>query len=163
MIADNPTGSHLTPGDIAPGFTLPDQHGNRVQLADFRGRKVLVYFYPAALSVDCTAQSCQLRDHRTELQSLGIDVVGISPDPVEKQRAFAAQYRLDFALLADDDHAVAESYGVWGDYVYADRPVTGIIRSSFLLDEEGRVAHVWSPVLAEDTVPNALEALSAEG
>lgn len=157
MTTENPDGSHLRPGDMAPDFSLADQHGEVVRLQDFRGRNVLIYFYPAAASVDCTAQSCDLRDHRTELTSLGIDVVGISPDPLDKQLAFDKEHGLAFPLLADEDHAVAGSYGVWGDYLYAGTPVTGIVRSSFLIDGDGRISQVWSPVAAKDTVPMALE------
>jgi peroxiredoxin Q/BCP len=152
--------SSLEPGDVAPPFELPDQHGRTVRLADYRGRKVLVYFYPAAFSVDCTAQSCSIRDHRAGLTALGIDVVGASPDSVDKQREFDDRYQLGFPLLADVDHRVAEQYGVWTHYPYDGQIVLGVERSSFLVDEEGRISHVWSPVLAEETGPKALAALS---
>lgn len=147
------------PGDKALDFELPDQHGNMVTLANYRGRKVLLYFYPAAGSVDCTAQSCDLRDHRQGFAELGIDVVGISPDSPDVQRAFDEKHSLGFPLLSDEDHAVADQYGMWGKYVFQGELVTGVIRSSFLIAEDGRIEKVWSPVKAEETVPKALEAL----
>jgi len=138
--------SHLRPGDMAPTFDLPDQHAGRVRLDAFRGRALLVYFYPAAFSVDCTAQSCSVRDHRADLASLGIDVIGVSTDEPERQRAFDLQHSLGFPLLSDPDHAVADEYGVWTDYEYAGAVVTGVLRSAFLLDARGALTHVWSPV-----------------
>ena len=152
--------SHLQPGDSLPAFELPDQSGRIVRSSDFAGGKLLVYFYPVAFSVDCTEQSCSVRDHRTGLSELGLDVVGISPDTVEKQREFDTRYSLGFPLLADSDHAVADRYGVWTDYEYDGQIVTGVLRSSFLVDEAGTIAHVWSPVLAGATVSNAVAALS---
>jgi len=152
----------LQPGDKAPDFELTDQYGNTVRLADYRERKLLLYFYPVAGSVDCTAQSCDLRDHRRDFARLGIDVLGISPDPPEAQRAFDRNHSLGFPLLSDQHHAVADQYGTWGDYVYQDELVTGVIRSSFLIGEDGRIERVWSPVKAEETVPKALEALGGE-
>ncbi len=152
--------SRLRPGDPAPEFELPDQHGRSVRLGDLRGRKVLLYFYPVAFSEGCTRQSCAIRDHRSGLKDLGIDVLGVSPDPVEKQREFDGRYRLGFPLLADVDHVVAERYGVWTEYPYNGQLVLGVHRSSFLVDEEGRIEHAWSPVLAEETVPKALAALA---
>ena len=152
--------SNLRPGDPAPDFSLADQHGNSVSLSDFAGRSVLIYFYPVAMSEDCTEQGCSVRDHRSGLADLGLDVVGISPDPIEKQAEFDAMHRLGFPLLADTDHAVADDYGVWTDYEYAGSIVTGVLRSSFLIDAAGRISHVWSPVLAGDTVPKAMAALA---
>ena len=152
--------SVLQPGDLAPDFDLPDQHDKRVRLAGFAGRRLLVYFYPVAMSVDCTEQGCSVRDHRSGLADLGLDVVGISPDPVEKQAEFDAMHGLGFPLLADTDHAVADAYGVWTDYEYAGSIVTGVLRSSFLIDAAGRISHVWSPVLAGETVSRAMAAIA---
>jgi peroxiredoxin Q/BCP len=148
-------------GDPAPPFELLDQHGQTVRLEDFRGRRLLVYFYPEADTPGCTTQSCDLRDHRQDLASLGLDVVGISPDAPPKQLAFDQKYGLGFPLLADEDHAVADAYGVWVQKEYEGRTYWGILRSSFLVDEEGRIEKAWSPVTPEDTVPNALAATSA--
>jgi peroxiredoxin Q/BCP len=150
----------LKPGDPALPFALLDQHGNTVRLEDYRGRKVLVYFYPEADTAGCTAQSCDLRDHRQDLTGIGTDVVGISPDPPDKQLAFDTKYRLGFPLLSDPDHATIEAWGTWGEKVRNGRTSIGLIRSSFLVDEEGRIEGAWSPVKPEDTVPNALAALA---
>lgn len=152
----------LRPGDPAPPFSLPAQHGNTVRLEDFNGRKVLVYFYPEADTPGCTRQSCALRDHRRDLAGIGLDVVGISPDPPDKQLAFDERYELGFPLLSDPDHSVAEAYGAWGEKTrQSGETYVGIIRSSFLVDEEGRIERAWSPVTPEDTVPNALAAVGA--
>lgn len=151
----------LEPGHPAPAFALPDQHGNTVRLEDLRGRKVLVYFYPAADTPGCTKQSCDLRDHRQDLAGIGAEVVGISPDVPEAQLAFDHKYDLGFPLLSDTDHQVAEAWGAWGERTRNGRTSVGIIRSSFLIDEDGRIERVWYGVTPQDTVPNALAALGA--
>jgi len=148
----------LKTGDTAPDFALLDQHEQAVRLEDYRGRKVLVYFYPEADTSGCTTQSCDLRDHRQELAQIGLDVVGISPDPPPKQLAFDEKYGLGFPLLADEDHAVATSWGTWAEKHRGGHTYFGILRSAFLVDEEGRIEQAWSPVTPEDTVPNALAA-----
>jgi peroxiredoxin Q/BCP len=148
----------LEPGDVAPPFELPDQHGTPVRLADLRGRKVLVYFYPEADTPGCTAQSCSLRDHRQDLAGIGTEVVGISPDMPDRQLAFDSKYGLGFPLLSDPQHEVAEAWGTWGE---KKRGGVGIIRSSFLVDEEGRIERAWYGVTPRDTVPNALSALAS--
>ena len=147
------------PGDPAPRFALRDQHGATVRLEDFRGRKLLVYFYPQADTPGCTAQSCDLRDHRQDLAGIGVEVVGISPDAPEDQLAFDRKYDLGFPLLADEGHVVAEEWGTWGERTKGGQTFMGIVRSSFLVDEDGRIEQAWSPVTPEDTVPNALAAL----
>lgn len=153
--------SQLTEGDPAPEFELSDQAERTVRLSDFRGRKVLLYFYPQADTPGCTAQSCSVRDHRQELASLGVDVLGISPDPPEAQLRFDRKYGLGFPLLSDADHSVADAYGVWGEKSFRGRTYMGVVRSSFLVDEDGRVARAWYGVKPEATVPNAVEALGA--
>ena len=153
--------TELRPGDTAPAFSLSDQHGNTVALGDFKGRKLLVYFYPEADTPGCTAQSCDLRDHRQEFAGLGVDVVGISPDEPTKQLAFDQKYSLGFPLLADTDHAVAEAWGTWGEKTYKGKTYVGIIRSSFLVDDEGRIERTWYKVKPENTVPEAQAALAA--
>ena len=153
--------TELQPGDTAPAFSLSDQHGNTVALGDFKGRKLLVYFYPEADTPGCTTQSCDLRDHRQEFAGLGVDVVGISPDEPTKQLAFDEKYALGFPLLADTDHAVAEAWGTWGEKTYKGKTYLGIIRSSFLVDEEGRIERAWYRVKPENTVPEAQAALAA--
>jgi peroxiredoxin Q/BCP len=153
--------TELQPGDTAPAFSLSDQHGNTVALGDFKGRKLLVYFYPEADTPGCTTQSCDLRDHRQEFAGLGVDVVGISPDEPTKQLAFDQKYSLGFPLLADTDHAVAEAWGTWGEKTYKGKTYLGIIRSSFLVDEDGRIERAWYKVKPENTVPEAQAALAA--
>jgi len=150
--------ARLEPGDTAPPFELADQHESRVSLTDLRGRKVLVYFYPEADTPGCTTQSCSLRDHQQDLAGIGTEVIGISPDIPDKQLAFDRKYGLGFPLLSDPRHEVAEAWGAWGE---KKRGGIGIIRSSFLVDEEGRIERAWYGVTPQDTVPNALAALSA--
>jgi peroxiredoxin Q/BCP len=153
--------TRLEPGDDAPAFALRDQHDETVRLEDFRGRRVLVYFYPEADTPGCTVQSCDLRDHRRELEGLGLDVVGISPDAPAKQLAFDRRYSLGFPLLADEDHAVAEAWGTWVEKERPGRRSLGILRSSFLIDGDGRIERAWYGVTPRDTVPNALDAIAA--
>ena len=152
--------STLKPGDPAPPFELLDQRGAPVRLEDYRGKKLLVYFYPEADTPGCTVQSCDLRDHRQDLAGIGAEVVGISPDPPDKQLAFEEKFGLGFPLLSDPDHATAEAWGAWGEKVRKGKTYVGLIRSSFLVDEEGRIEGAWSPVTPEATVPNALAALA---
>jgi peroxiredoxin Q/BCP len=150
----------LSVGDSAPAFSLADQHGKTVRLADFAGRKLLVYFYPRADTPGCTVQSCSVRDARPDLASLGVDAVGISADSVGDQAKFDAKYSLGFPLLADTDHAVCEAWGVWGDKSMHGKVYQGIIRSSFLVGEDGRLIGVWYKVKPEETVSKAREALA---
>ena len=152
--------STLKPGDLAPPFELLDQRGAPVRLEDYRGKKLLVYFYPEADTPGCTVQSCDLRDHRQDLAGIGAEVVGISPDLPDKQLAFDQKFGLGFPLLSDPDHATAEAWGAWGEKVRKGKTYVGLIRSSFLVDEEGRIEDAWSPVTPEATVPNALAALA---
>jgi peroxiredoxin Q/BCP len=149
----------LQPGDKAPDFALPDQDGSLVRLSDFRGRKVLVYFFPKADTPGCTAQSCSIRDARLDLRQIGVDAVGISPDAPERQKRFDQKYGLGFPLVSDPDHVTAEAYGVWGAKSFGGRKYMGIIRSSFLIDEDGAILKAWYRVRPEETVPNALAAL----
>jgi thioredoxin-dependent peroxiredoxin len=152
--------TELRPDDAAPAFALLDQHGQIVSLDQYRGKQLLVYFYPEADTPGCTRQSCDLRDHRQDLAGLGLDVVGISPDAPPKQLAFDEKYHLGFPLLADEDHAVAEAYGTWVERERNGRTSMGILRSSFLIDEQGRIERAWYRVKPEDTVPNAVWALA---
>lgn len=149
----------LKPGDPAPRFALLDQHGAPRRLEDHRGRKVLVYFYPEADTSGCTTQSCSVRDHRGDLAGIGADVLGISPDEPPAQLAFDEKFGLGFPLLSDPDHAIAEDWGVWGEKTREGRTYLGIVRSSFLVDEDGIIERAWYAVKPEDTVPNALAAL----
>jgi thioredoxin-dependent peroxiredoxin len=148
----------LKPGDQAPGFTLPDQSGHDVSLSGFRGRQVLVYFYPKADTPGCTAQACALRD---ALPSVGTTaVLGISPDPAKRQAAFDTKYGLGFPLLSDTDHAVAEAYGVWVQKNMYGRSYMGIERSAFLVGGDGKLEEVWYKVAPKATAENLLKALA---
>jgi peroxiredoxin Q/BCP len=149
----------LEKGQKAPDFSLMDQNGKTVKLSDFRGRKVLLYFYPKADTPGCTKQSCSVRDARQDLKRLSVDVLGISPDPIEDQKKFDAKHSLGFPLLADTDHAVSDAYGVWGDKSMYGKLFHGVARSSFLIGEDGEILRVWYKVKPEDTVPKAKEAL----
>ncbi|MGO8905407.1 MAG: thioredoxin-dependent thiol peroxidase [Solirubrobacteraceae bacterium] len=129
-------------GDEAPDFTLPDQDGQPVKLSDFRGRQVVLYFYPKADTPGCTTQACGVREHRADYEDAGALVLGVSPDPVGKIRKFHDKHSLGFPLLADEDHAVAESYGVWVEKSMYGRTYWGNERTTFVIDRDGRIAHV---------------------
>jgi peroxiredoxin Q/BCP len=147
----------LKPGDKAPAFALLDQRGDKVKLTDFKGRKVLVYFYPKADTPGCTAQACGLRDVADQVGDTAI--VGISPDPPNRQAKFDTKYQLGFPLLADEDHAVADAYGVWGEKSMYGKKYFGIVRSAFLVDEKGKIAEAWYKVSPKDTATNLLASL----
>jgi peroxiredoxin Q/BCP len=149
----------LKPGDKAPSFALLDQAGAKHTLADHKGRKLLVYFYPKADTPGCTAQSCSVRDARRDLGKRGVDVLGISPDKPGAQQRFDTKYELGFPLLADENHAVAEAFGVWGEKSMYGRKYMGIVRSAFLIDERGTILEAWYGVSPKDTVPGAVAAL----
>lgn len=129
----------LVIGDKAPAFTLKDSSGQDVSLSPGNGRHTIVYFYPAASTPGCTKEACDFRDSLSSLQSAGYDVVGISPDPVEKLAKFAAKEELTFPLLADEDHAVAEAYGAWGEKKNYGKTYEGLIRSTIVVDPDGQV------------------------
>lgn len=151
--------ARLSPGDAAPGFALTDQNGKKVELTDFKGEKLLVYFYPKAGTSGCTKQACSIRDHREDLTALGVAVVGISPDTPEEQKEFDDQYELGFPLLSDPDHKVAEAWGAWGEKSMYGRKYQGVIRSSFLIDERGKIMQAWYNVRPAETAPKAQQAL----
>ena len=149
----------LEPGDKAPAIKLLDQNGDTVRLSDFKGHPVLVYFYPKADTPGCTTQSCGLRDVKDDVGDAVI--LGISPDQPEKLAKFDEKYGLGFTLLSDSDHAVAEAYGVWGMKKLYGREYMGIIRSSFLIDANGKVEQAWYKVSPKDTPKKFLAALDA--
>ena len=130
----------LSPGEKAPDFTLPATDSASVSLSDFRGRSTIVYFYPAAATPGCTTQACDFRDNLNRLQDAGYAVVGISPDPVPKLEKFAEAEHLNFPLLSDPDHAVAEAYGAWGEKKNYGKTYEGLIRSTVVVDPEGTVS-----------------------
>src|SRR4051812_46687901 len=154
----------LAPGDPAPDFTLPDQDGEPISLSGLRGQKVVVYFYPKADTPGCTTQACGIRDHSADYDAAGAAVLGVSPDPVAQVKKFHDKQSLNFTLLADEDHAVAEQYGVWAEKSMYGKTYWGNLRTTFILDEEGVVRHVIpkaSPKTHDDEVLTALAAFSA--
>lgn len=149
----------LERGEQAPDFTLPDQHGNPVTLSDLRGQTVVLFFYPKADTPGCTTQACSVRDHRTDYETARAVVYGISPDPVKAVAKFDNKYDLEFPLLADEDHAVCEAYGVWVEKSMYGRKYMGVERSTFVIDPDGRVEHVFrqvKPAEHDDLVLGAL-------
>ena len=153
--------ARLAPGDKAPAFALPDSDGKKVSLADYRGRRVIVYFYPKADTPGCTNQACSLQEALPMMRRLKAQVIGISPDQPEKQQKFATKYALKFPLLADEDHKVADAWGTWGDRTLYGRKFKGIIRSAFVIDEQGKVAATFYKVSPKDTVPKVTATLKA--
>jgi thioredoxin-dependent peroxiredoxin len=147
----------LEPGDKAPAFNLPDQSGAKVRLSAHKGHQVLVYFYPKADTPGCTAQACGLRDVLPRVGDTA--VLGISPDPPARQKKFDEKYGLGFPLLADEDHAVADAYGVWGEKSMYGRKYMGIKRSAFLVDEKGRIVEAWYGISPKDTAARLVAAL----
>ncbi|WP_439294544.1 thioredoxin-dependent thiol peroxidase [Lonepinella sp. BR2882] len=130
-------------GEIAPYFCLHNQQDQTISLTDFQGKKVLVYFYPKALTPGCTTQACGLRDAKTELDKLGVTIFGISPDSPKKLAQFVAKKGLNFDLLSDPDHQVAEQFGVWGEKKFLGKTYNGIHRISFLINEQGVIEQVF--------------------
>ncbi len=147
----------LAPGDKAPSISLFDQAGETVQLEDFTGRKVLVFFYPKADTPGCTLQSNGLRDVSGRIGDTVI--LGVSPDKPAKQAKFDEKYGLGFPLLADEDRAVAEAYGAWGEKSMYGKTYQGIIRSAFLIDEQGKIEQAWPKISPKDTPANLLKSL----
>ncbi|HEV3071760.1 MAG TPA: thioredoxin-dependent thiol peroxidase [Solirubrobacteraceae bacterium] len=150
-------------GDVAPDFELPDQDGRTVKLSDFRGQLVVVYFYPRADTPGCTTQACGVRDHRADYAKARAVVLGISPDSVAKVKKFQEKYSLDFPLLADEDHAVAERFGVWVQKSMYGRTYMGNERTTFVIDPDGKVAQVLRKVKPAEHDKLVLEALEESG
>jgi peroxiredoxin Q/BCP len=146
-------------GDHAPDFDLPDQDGRAVKLSDFRGQSVVVYFYPKAATPGCTTQACGVRDHRADYERANAVVLGISPDPVAKVKKFHDKEGLNFALLADEGHRVADAYGVWAEKSMYGRTYFGNERTTFVIDPDGRVARVLRKVKPADHDELVLRAL----
>ncbi|GLZ41047.1 thioredoxin-dependent thiol peroxidase [Actinokineospora sp. NBRC 105648] len=140
--------NRLATGDQAPEFTLPDSTGTEVSLSDFRGQSVVLYFYPAAATPGCTKQACDFRDNLTELNDAGFAVLGVSPDKPAKLAKFVADEGLTFPLLSDVDRAVLTAYGAYGEKQLYGKTVTGVIRSTFVVDPEGKIAHALYNVRA---------------
>jgi thioredoxin-dependent peroxiredoxin len=154
----------IQPGEQAPDFELPDQDGNPVKLSDLRGRRVVLYFYPKADTPGCTTQACSIRDHQADYDAAGATIVGVSPDPVKAVKKFHDKQSLDFTLLADEDHAVAEQYGVWAEKSMYGRTYWGNLRATFIVDASGTIARVFpkvSPKTHDEVVLKALAELGA--
>jgi peroxiredoxin Q/BCP len=149
----------LNAGDKAPNFRLSDQDEREVSLGDYKDRKLLIYFYPKADTPGCTKQACNVRDARKKLDDLGVDVVGISPDEPSKQKKFDDKHDLGFTLLSDQDNTIAKTYGAWGEKSMYGKKYEGIIRSSLLIDEQGKVIETWYKVSPKDTVDKVLKTL----
>jgi len=151
----------LVVGAKAPAFTLQDADGKKVSLADFAGRKVVVYFYPADDTPGCTKEACQFNDSLAGFGRLGVAVVGISPDSSASHQRFRAKYGLGFTLLSDPERSVMQRYGAYGEKMMYGRKVVGVIRSTFLIDEKGRIAAAWYGVRADGHAAAVLAALSS--
>ncbi|MEV6828890.1 thioredoxin-dependent thiol peroxidase [Amycolatopsis sp. NPDC051102] len=149
----------LSPGDEAPDFTLPDSTGKEVSLSDFRGRSVVVYFYPAASTPGCTKQACDFRDNLAELNGAGYQVVGISPDTQAKLAKFADTEELTFPLLGDPEKSVIEAWGAYGEKKNYGKTYLGVIRSTFVVDPEGKIANAWYNVRATGHVAKLIRDL----
>lgn len=154
--------TRLSVGETAPDFSLPDAHGNTVSLSDFRGRTVVVYFYPAAMTPGCTTEACDFRDSLESLAAHDIAVVGISPDKPEKLEKFAARDSLTFPLLSDPSHDVLSAYGAWGEKTMYGRKTTGVIRSTFVINGDGVIDQAMYNVRAKGHVARVRESLGIE-
>jgi thioredoxin-dependent peroxiredoxin len=150
----------LEPGDTAPDFTLPDQDGKDVALSDFRGRPVVVYFYPKDDTPGCTTQACGIRDQWAQFEAAGAAVLGVSPDDTASHATFRDKYDLPHTLLADPHKQVMEPWGAWGTKTMYGRETVGVIRSTVLVDAHGRVAKVWKRVQAKKHADQVLQALA---
>lgn len=144
-------------GHAAPDFELPGSSGKNVRLSDYRGKRVLLYFYPKDLTAACTSQACDFRDHHGEFGGLNTVILGVSADPLKQHEKFIAKYGLPFELLADEDHKVSEAYGVWQQKQMYGRQFMGIVRSTFLIDEDGMLVREWRKVKVKGHIEEALE------
>lgn len=146
-------------GDTAPGFTLTDADNNSVSLADFAGKKVILYFYPAAMTPGCTTEACEFTAARTQLDTGGYVVLGVSPDAPDRLVQFRTKENLDITLLSDPDHSVHERYGAWGEKSLYGKKMLGVIRSTFVIDESGTIVEAWRNVKATGHVDRVLKEL----
>ncbi|WP_035344406.1 thioredoxin-dependent thiol peroxidase [Alkalihalobacillus hemicellulosilyticus] len=149
-------------GQAAPTFTLEDVSGERVSLEDFRGKQVVLYFYPKDMTPGCTTQACDFRDHMEDFSALNTVIIGVSPDPVSRHEKFKDKYNLPFYLLADEDHQVSELYGVWKLKKNFGKEYMGIERSTFIIDKEGKLIKEWRKVRVKNHVEEALTYIKDE-
>ncbi len=152
----------LQPGTPAPPFRLPATTGGEIALEDLRGKKVVLYFYPKDSTPGCTQEACDFRDRDAEMQREGVVVLGVSKDSLASHDKFKAKYELPFPLLSDKDTAVANAYGAYGEKTMYGKKVLGTIRSTFLIDEQGRIARIWSPVKVAGHADQVLAAVRGE-
>ncbi|HWO72651.1 MAG TPA: thioredoxin-dependent thiol peroxidase [Dehalococcoidia bacterium] len=152
--------NELRPGDPAPDFETVDERGQRVALKDLRGRKVVLYFYPKDNTSGCTAQACSFRDRYPEIEEKNAVVLGVSPDSAKSHQGFKSKFSLPFPLLVDADHKIAEAYGVWREKSMYGRKYMGILRSHFVIDEDGKLLDVQYNVKPAESAPKALTALA---
>ena len=146
-------------GTVAPKFTLTAHDGTKIRLAGLKGSPVVLYFYPKDDTPGCTKEACAFRDRRADIEALGAHVLGISPDDVDSHLAFSKKLNLNFPLLADPDHVVAEKYGAWRERNRYGKKFMGIQRSTFIIDADGRIAHMWKSVRVDGHDDKVLEAL----
>jgi peroxiredoxin Q/BCP len=146
-------------GNLAPAFTLNDQDGNPLSLKDLKGKTVVLYFYPAAMTPGCTVQACGLRDHAKDLAKRGAVAIGVSPDKEAKLRKFAERDKLNFRLLSDPEHAVAEKFGAWGRKKFMGREFDGVLRTTFIIGKDGRLRHVMDKVNTKTHHADVLEVI----
>ena len=155
------TDTRLAPGDAAPDFTLPDADGDQVSLSSLRGQRVIIYFYPAAMTPGCTKQACDFRDSLSSLAAAGFAVLGISPDSPAKLQKFAERDGLTFPLLSDPSHAVLEAYGAYGEKMLYGKTTVGVIRSTFVIDADGKIERAYYAVKATGHVARLRKDLAA--
>lgn len=153
--------THLTEGTKAPAFSSKDQNGESVKLSDFKGQKVVLYFYPEDMTPTCTDQACNLRDNYAALKQAGFVVLGVSPDAVAKHKKFEAKYDLPFTLLADDKHTIIDKYGVWGEKQLYGRKYMGLHRTTFLIDEKGIIRKIFLKPRSKQHTEEILKAWAA--
>lgn len=155
------TPHRLSAGDKAPTLSLPDAQGNVVKLSDYKGKRVVVYFYPKDDTPGCTKEACQFTDLLDRFSNLGVEVLGVSPDPPERHVAFAKKHGLKVRLLSDPDHSTMERWGAWGEKTMYGKTTQGVIRSTFVIGPDQRIEHAWYQVRADGHAAKVLETVSA--
>lgn len=151
---------HLKPGDAAPAFEGIDQQGQKVKLADYKGKKLVIYFYPQDDTPTCTVEACNLRDNYQVLKDKGLEILGVSPDGIAKHQKFINKYELPFSLLADEDNSIMDAYGVWGPKKFMGKEYIGVHRTTFVVDEAGKIMHVIEKVKSKEHSQQILELLA---